>query len=53
MSDVTFDIKEGDRLANKIPVLKLNDLLMENARLVGAPRISLPGKRPAPATSAT
>ena len=35
MSDVTFDIKEGDRLANKIPVLKLNDLLMENARLVG------------------
>ena len=42
MSDVTFDIKEGDRLANKIPVLKLNDLLMENARLVGAPRISPP-----------
>lgn len=53
MSDVTFDIKEGDRLANKIPVLKLNDLLMENARLVGAPASALPGKRPAPATSAT
>ena len=25
-------------------MLKLNDLLMENARLVGAPRISSPGK---------
>ena len=45
MSDVTFDIKEGDRLANKIPVLKLNDLLMENARLVGAPRISPPREK--------
>lgn len=45
MSDVTYDIKEGDRLANKIPVLKLNDLLMENARLVGAPRISPPREK--------
>lgn len=42
IADVTYEIEEGDRLANKIPVLKLNELLLENARLVNAPRISPP-----------
>lgn len=41
----TYDMKEGDRLANKIPVLKLNDLIMENARLIDAPRISHPRQK--------
>lgn len=45
IADVTYDIKEGDRLANKIPVLKLNELLMKNARLAGAPRISPPREK--------
>lgn len=45
IADVSYDIKEGDRLANKIPVLKLNELLMENARLVNAPRISPPREK--------
>lgn len=45
IADVTYDIQEGDRLANKIPVLKLNQLLMENAELVGAPRISPPRQK--------
>ena len=41
----TYDMEEGDRLANKIPVLKLNDLIMENAKLVNAPRISPPRQK--------
>ncbi len=45
IADVTYDMKEGDRLANKIPVLKLNQLLMENAELVNAPRISPPRQK--------
>lgn len=45
IADVTYDIKEGDRLANKIPVLSLNELLMENASLVHAPRISPPREK--------
>ena len=45
IADVTYDIEEGDRLANKIPVLHLNELLMENAKLVNAPRISPPREK--------
>ena len=45
IADVTYDMTEGDRLANKIPCLKLNDLIMENADLVGAPRISPPRQK--------
>lgn len=45
IADVTYDIKEGDRLANKIPVMKLNQLLLDNAELVGAPRISPPRQK--------
>ena len=45
IADVTYDIEEGDRLANKIPVLKLNELLMKNAELCGAPRITPPREK--------
>lgn len=45
IADVTYDMKEGDRLANKIPVHKLNQLLMENAELLHAPRISPPREK--------
>lgn len=45
IADVTYDMKEGDRLANKIPCLKLNDLIMENAKLINAPRISPPRQK--------
>ena len=45
IADVTYDIKEGDRLANKIPVLSLNRLLMDNAQLVNAPRLALPREK--------
>lgn len=45
IADVTYDIEEGDRLANKIPVLRLNELLMANAKLVNAPRISPPREK--------
>lgn len=45
IADVTYDIKEGDRLANKIPVLSLNRLLMDNAQLVNAPRLAPPREK--------
>ena len=45
IADVTYDIQEGDRLTNKIPTLSLNRLLMENAELVNAPRISPPREK--------
>ena len=45
IADVTYDMKEGDRLANKIPVLSLNRLLMNNAQLVNAPRLAPPREK--------
>ena len=45
IAGVTYDMKEGDRLTNKIPVLSLNQLIMENAELVHAPRISPPREK--------
>ena len=45
IAGVIYDMKEGDRLTNKIPVLSLNQLIMENAELVHAPRISLPREK--------
>lgn len=45
IADVTYDMKEGDRLANKIPVLRLNELLMDNARQVDAPRMAPPREK--------
>ncbi len=45
IADVTYEIQEGDRLANRIPVLRLNRLLMDNAQLVHAPRLSPPREK--------
>lgn len=45
IADVSYEMKEGDRLANKIPVLGLNHLLIRNAELVHAPRISPPREK--------
>lgn len=45
IAGVTYDMKEGDRLANKIPVLKLNQLIMDNAKAINAPRISPPREK--------
>lgn len=45
MSGVTCEIKAAPPLANKIPVLSLNDLLLANARAAGAPGIIPPRER--------
>ena len=45
MTETTYEIEETKSLNNKIPVLKLNDLLMENAKLVDAPKISAPREK--------
>lgn len=45
MTETTYEIIETKSLDNKIPVIKLNDILMENAKLVNAPRISPPREK--------
>lgn len=45
MSGVTYDITEISSLDNKIPVITLNDLLIENAKLIGVPGITLPREK--------
>lgn len=45
MAGVTCEIAEKPALANKVPNLTLNDLLVENARLAGAPGITPPRER--------
>lgn len=45
MTGTTYEIIETKSLDNKIPVIKLNDILMENAKLVNAPRISPPREK--------
>ncbi len=45
MAGVTYEIEEKPALANKVPNLTLNDLLIENARLAGAPGITPPRER--------
>ncbi len=45
MTETTFDVEAEKALHNKIPVLKLNDVLMENARLVDAPTIRPPREK--------
>ncbi|GAU79042.1 M20 family metallopeptidase [Fusibacter sp. 3D3] len=37
MTDTTFEIEIEKTLESKVPVIKLNSLMMENARLVNAP----------------
>lgn len=45
MAGVTCEIAEKPALANKVPNMTLNDLLVENARLAGAPGITPPRER--------
>lgn len=45
MAGVTYEIVETSSLDNKIPVLSLNNLLIENAKLVGVPGITLPREK--------
>lgn len=42
---VTYEIEAGTSFYNKIPVLLLNQLLMENAKLAGAPRLTAPREK--------
>lgn len=45
MSGTTYEIKEIKRTRGKVPVLALNDLLMKNAALTKAPRLSTPREK--------
>ena len=45
MTETTFDVQAEKALHNKIPVMKLNDVLLENARLVEAPAIRPPREK--------
>lgn len=45
IAGVTYEVELLHDFYNKIPVMKLNELLMENAKLAGAPRLSAPRER--------
>lgn len=45
IAGVTYDVELRHDFYNKIPVLALNELLMENAGLAGAPRLSPPREK--------
>ncbi|MGL6065094.1 MAG: M20 family metallopeptidase [Fusobacteriaceae bacterium] len=45
MTETTYEIIETKRLNNKIPVIQLNNLLMENATFLKAPKISPPREK--------
>ncbi|MCQ8211329.1 M20 family metallopeptidase [Cetobacterium somerae] len=45
MTETDYEIIETKRLNNKIPVLKLNQILMNNAELIKAPRLSPPREK--------
>ncbi|NLY09213.1 MAG: M20 family metallopeptidase [Tissierellia bacterium] len=45
MTGTTSDIVLEKEVFSKVPVLSLNDLVMENAELVGAPKISKPREK--------
>ncbi|WP_319370102.1 M20 family metallopeptidase [uncultured Ilyobacter sp.] len=45
MTETNYEIEEVKSLDNKIPVIKLNDILMENAQLIEAPNISPPREK--------
>ena len=45
IAGVEYEVKQQHDFYNKIPVMKLNELLMENARLAGAPRLAPPRER--------
>lgn len=45
IAGVEYEIEQGNSFFNKIPVLLLNELLMANAELAGAPRLSPPREK--------
>ncbi len=45
IGDVSYEIQKEKQLFNKIPVLLLNQLLMDNARLAGAPQLAPPREK--------
>ncbi len=45
IAGVDYQAEEGTFFYNKIPVLKLNSLLMENAELAGAPQLAPPREK--------
>lgn len=45
IGDVTCEIHQEKQLFNKIPVLALNKLLMDNAELAGAPQLAPPREK--------
>jgi len=45
MTDTTYELNEIGRCRAKVPVLTLNNLLMENAKLVGAVNITPPREK--------
>ena len=45
MTGTSYDIFEDNAFDSKIPVIKLNDILMENARLINAPTIKPPREK--------
>ena len=45
IAGVDYEITQKSDLYNKIPVLTLNELLMDNAKLAGAPQLALPREK--------
>ena len=45
MTETTSEVEEVKSLDNKIPVIKLNDILIENAKIIDAPRITPPREK--------
>lgn len=45
IAGVDYEITQKSDLYNKIPVLTLNDLLMDNAKIVGAPQLAPPREK--------
>ena len=45
IAGVDYEIKDGTFFFNKIPVLRLNQLLMDNAELAGAPQLAPPREK--------
>ena len=45
IAGVAYEVEKGTTFFNKIPVLLLNDLLMDNAKLAGAPQLAPPREK--------
>lgn len=45
IAGVTYEITQKSNFFNKVPVLILNELLMENAKLAGAPQLAPPREK--------